>query len=256
MTTKFKTLTLNSIKIALLSVVFLAVALSFAACGGKTTLWSADFTKGNQDIFGIYGNVADNQDGTITLSSNKGQNYSASTYFGQEGKNYAWNEGGLSVNLTLKVDTETLTNGEYFVWSLALNELDGTYLTELPVFFIGTESGVKFLYKFTAVDSDYAALAQEESAVSLTSGTYTVAYNFETQKNGEIELQVVLKNSKGKQVYASQASTFTVINPTIHEGKDYTSETVVKEDMVKGLRYLWLVRNSVDVVVSDLSITE
>ncbi len=240
--------------LAVLSLLIIGTA-TLCSCG-VSYLWQSDFSEGNNNVFGIYGTVVDNEDNTITLKKDASGNYSASTYFGQKSKNYDWQQGGMNVELKVYVDTNVLTNGNYFVWSLAINELDGTYLTELPVFFIGTSGGVKFAYSFTGVDADYTTIANLENSATLTSGYYTINYKFKTEENGEIKATVTLVSEGGNEVYNSGENTFTVIDPTIHEGKNYTDTTVVKEDMVKGLRYLWLVRTSVDVKVASVAITK
>ena len=241
--------------LAALSLVLVA-ALVMVACGGPTTLYKADFTQ--QGLFGLYGSAQLNQDNTLTLKSveQDGVKVGPSTYFGESDKNYDWQEGGMQVAVSFKVNHEELQDGEYAVWSLGLNEKDGKYLTELPAFFVGTQDGVKCVFKFTGVDNDYVALAAQQDAVLLADGTYTLRYVFATKSNGEVEVTVKVEKEDGARVYASNAQTFTVIEPTLHEGKDYTSQTVVKEDMVKGLRYLWLVRASVDVVVTNLEVAK
>ena len=49
----------------------------------------------------------------------------------------------MSVKLSLDLSSSNFTNGDYMVWSLALNETDGAYITENTVFFVGTENGIK-----------------------------------------------------------------------------------------------------------------
>lgn len=254
------------LKTACAALLVAVMGLIFCACGGMTTLWSSDFSKGNDGAFNVaggdYGSLQENKDNkTITLTGVEskelaGVKVAGNTYFGEnKSKNYAWEKGGMVVEVKAKVDVDAMKEGGFYVWSLALNELDGTYLTELPTFFIGTENGVKFIYKFTGVDADKATLAADEKAYTIKeSGFYTVKYQFATQENGEIKVTVKLADESGKEVYTSDAETFKVINPSIHEGKDYTNDTIVKEDMVKGLRYLWLVRTTVDVEVANVSV--
>ncbi|MBE7082806.1 MAG: hypothetical protein E7378_03955 [Clostridiales bacterium] len=231
-----------------------ACALLVTACGGPTTLYEAKFANGNDGVFGLYGTVVDNQDGTITLQNDGNATYptSASTYFGEADKNYDWEKGGLTVSLKVKVDKTQMGAGKFAVWSLALNEKEDdnvNYLTELPAYFVGTEAGVKFVHKFTGVDTDYDALVAQEDAVLLDDGYYTVNWQFDVNADDEVTLVVSLDNNAGQEVYASQENTFNVIDSSTNTG-------VVTEEMVEGIRYLWLVRANADVVVDSLKITK
>lgn len=229
-------------------VIMLGVTLT--ACGGAKVLWSADLTKGNNNLFGIYGTVQDNKN-SITLKRAEGQNYAGSTYFGETDKNFDWNKGGLNVELTVNLKTTDFDNGDYSVWSLALNETDGKYITETPVFFVGTANGVKFVYKNVGVDTDYAALASDKDAVSVESGKYTIVFDYSVEDNDNVELKIQLKDAKNKQVYESDDIAITAID---HAG--YTGGQALKEENIKGLRYLWLARTTVDTEVTGLKITE
>ena len=40
---------------------------TLAACGGPEILWDANLAEGNNNVFGLYGEVVDNTDGSITL---------------------------------------------------------------------------------------------------------------------------------------------------------------------------------------------
>ena len=256
-----KTLTIAAFAI----VIALACVFGLAACGEKTraTVWNGDFSGENIGGFytnnaNTYGTVTKNKDGSITMTNVDadvtGEKTSTFTSFGEEDKNYDWVEGGMDVSFTMTVDPETIVDGTHVVWSLGLNEKDdGLYLTELPVFFMGTEDGVKFVYDFTGVDAR-ADLDLSDAATITTAGDYTVTYSFNVNDDDQIEVVVTLKDANGKELYKSNASTFTVINPGIHESKEYTADTVVTQDIVKGLRYLWCVRATVDVTVSAVSI--
>lgn len=239
------------IKSLCLSMLAVACVL-FAACGGAGVIWEADFTKGNQNIFGVYGTVTENKEqGYVTLSPEEGENYSSSSYFGQNTeKNFAWNKGGMTVSLTLGINHQDL-EGKHLVWSLALNETDKTYITELPTFFIGDSEGVYFLYKFTGVENDYDALKNDEKAVKLADGKYTVNYTFTVNDNDELQLKVTLTNASNAEVFKSENNDVTVID---HAG--YEAGTKVKQENVAGLRYLWLARANASVNVYGLKVTK
>ena len=240
---------------------------TLAACGGPRVLWESDFSNGNGEVFGIYGEIVENNDNTITLKPkiHDTKSTAGSTYFEEADKNYDWVEGGMAVNFKVYVDSEALTNGEYTVWSLALNEKyvveadeatgteaseDINYLTELPVFFVGTNDGVKFIYSETGVDQDdYVALVNTDEAVTLSTGYYTVGYDFNTDTDGTVKVTVTLKDNGGKEVYRSADNEFNVIDSTQYDG-------VVSEDMIAGLRYLWCVRTTQDVKVQSVQVTE
>ena len=237
---------------------------TLAACGGPRTLWQADFSNGNSEVFGIYGEIVNNNDDTITLKPDTkygAQSTAGSTYFGEADKNYDWKEGGMSVNFKVYVDEDVIQEGKHVVWTLALNEKyaadedAGTeekveYLTELPVFFVGTADGVKFVYNFTGVDQDdYTALVSGEDAVTLATGYYTVGYDFNVDEDNNVLVTVTLKDNSGKEVYKSADNTFDVIDSTQYSGE-------VKEEMIEGLRYLWCVRTTTDVKVASVQITE
>lgn len=255
--------------IACLSLVLFA-GIIFAACGAPKTLWKADLTKA--DVFGMYGDVTLNENKTVTLTPVKsGDVYTAAnTYFGEnDDHNYDWHKGGMSVSFTTDVKAEDITANNAVVWSLALNEkVELTeaeeealpeashyrYLTELAVFFVGTEDGVKFVYAETGVDqTDYTALVAGDDATLLTDGEYTVTYDFNVDKDGYVKVVVSLKDANNKKVYSSEESTFAVIDSQLYE-----NGTDVKEDMVEGLRYLWCVRVTANnpVTVSSVEITE
>lgn len=231
----------------------LAVSVTLVACNGATTLWETNFGNGNQGVFGTYGQVTDNKEqGYVRLTTNAGENYSASTYFGQnDTKNYNWEKGGFTVSLTVGVDSEELSAGKYSVWSLALNETDGKYVTEMPTFFMGGNDGVYFLYKFTGVENDYNALIKDENAVKIDNGKYTVNYIFSANAEDEIILKVTLENENNQEVFKSENNKITAID---HEG--YTSESILKQSNVKGLRYLWLARTNAPVNVYKLKISK
>lgn len=244
--------------------IVLIAGVTLAACGGSPkTLWEADLA--NDDVFGIYGEVTKNDDGTVTLGVDENHETAGSTYFGEADKNYDWVDGGMTVKLGVYVDSDVITAGERVVWSLGLNEKYVTeadesqgieasesieYLTELAVFFVGTDDGVKFVFKETGVDQDdYLALVSGDDAATLTTGYYTVNYDFNVDSEGYVTLVVSLQDEDGKDVYESTESRFNVIDSTQYEGE-------VKEEMVVGLRYLWCVRASTPVTVSSLAITE
>lgn len=222
---------------------------TLAGCGANV-LWSADLSNGNNGLFGIYGIVEDGEN-FVTLKRNENQNYAGSTYFGETDKNYDWNNGGMSVELSLDLSASNFANGDYMVWSLALNQKDGTYITENAVFFVGTENGVKFIYKNVGVDADYEALANEENAVSVTSGVYTVVFDYDIVEKDEVILNIILKDASFKEVYKSTNNQVVAIN---HQA--YVSGLALVQNDIGGLRYLWLARTTVDAKVTGLKITE
>lgn len=229
----------------------LTLSVMFVACNGPMTLWQADFTKGNENVFGVYGTPVENKEkGYVTLNPIEGQNYSSSTYFGKnDTKNFPWENGGLTVSLTVEVKKSELTDGKYAVWSLALNETDGKYITEEPVFFIGDNDGVCFLYKFTGVENDYNALKNDENAVKINDGKYTVHYIFTVNDKDELQLKVTLNNDMNMEVFKSENNQVTAID---HEG--YISGAILKQSNISGLRYLWLARTNTPVNVYGLKV--
>lgn len=231
----------------------ITLSVLLVACNGPQTLWRADFTKGNQDIFGVYGTPTENKEkGFVTLSPVSGENYSSSTYFGKNTeKNFPWEQGGLTVSLTVDVKNSVLNSGKYSVWSLALNETDGKYITEEPAFFIGDTDGVYFIYKFTGVDTDYNTLKNDQKAVKLQDGKYTVNYIFTVDNEQNVLLTVTLNNGMNMEVFRSEKNSVTAID---HAG--YTSGAVLKQNNIGGLRYLWLARTNVSVDVYDLKISK
>jgi len=228
--------------------------VSFALISGmiitgcfNNVIWEANL---NNDLFGVYGTV-EQVDDSLVLKRAQDQNYACSTYFGEEDKNFDWENGGLTVDLKVNIDTTKYGENDYSVWSLALNETDGKYITENSVFFIGTENGVKFIYKNVGVETDYNALKNEESAASLNSGDYTIRYDYNINNENEITLTINLLDSSNREIYRSIENEVVVID---HEG--YTPNTPLNQDNVGGLRYLWLARTSVDGVVKGLKISK
>ncbi len=228
--------------------------VSFMGCNDKPkneppkTLWTADLSA--DGIFGVYGTVEKN-DGSVTIKRQEGQNYAGSTYFGETDRNYDWVDGGLTVDLKINIDETDYGADDYSVWTLALNETDGKYITENSSFFVGHEDGVKFIYKAVGVDTDYDALAADSSAVDLESGSYTMRYDYDVNAQGEIVLTVSLLNANGNEIYKSANNAVVVIDHAEH-----VAGTAVNEEDVAGLRYLWLARTTVDGVVEGLKITE
>lgn len=229
--------------------------VTFMGCDDKTkenvppkTLWTADLSA--DGIFGLYGTVEKN-DGSVTLKMPEGKNYAGSTYFGETDKNYDWVDGGMTVELKLNIDETEYGADDYSVWSLAINETDGKYITENASFFVGHQDGVKFIYKAVGVDTDYDALAADSTAVDLESGSYTMRYDYDVNAQGDIVLTVSLLDADNKEIYKSANNAVVAID---HEG--YVPGTAVKEEDVAGLRYLWLARTTVDGVVEGLKITE
>lgn len=242
-------------KILTASALVAVAGVTFVGCKDKSkddvspkTLWTADLSA--DGIFGIYGTVEKN-DGSVTLKTPEGENYAGSTYFGETDKNYDWVDGGLTVELKINIDKTDYDADDYSVWSLALNENDGAYITENSSFFVGYEDGVKFIYKSEGVDTNYAALAADSSAVDLVSGSYTMRYDYDINAQDEVVLTVSLLNANGNEIYKSANNAVVAID---HTG--YVPGTAVKEEDVGGLRYLWLARTTVDGVVEGLKITE
>lgn len=234
----------------LLMVALLSITL--VACG-EQVLWQADFTKGNQNVFGVYGTPEENKEkGYVRLSPVVNENYSSSTYFGKNTeKNFPWEKGGMTVSLTVQVNSEELSAGKYSVWSLALNEKDGKYITELPVFFMGDETGVHFIYKFTGVENDYDALKKDEKTVKIADGKYTVNYTFTVNDKDEVIVKVTLNNEANTEVFKSENNNITVID---HEG--YEANAIIKQSNIAGLRYLWLARTNAPVNVFGLKVVK
>lgn len=226
-------------------------AFGFVGCGNNpTTIWSNNFTDGNAGAF-VSANITDNEDGTITLNDTTAPTGSATqnyTYFGSTDKNLDW-EDDMTISLKMKVDNSAMEEGDYIVWSLALNGENGNYMTEVPAFFVKGAESVKFVYEFTGVDN-YPTVTNSNKAVELTNGTYELNYIFSENKNDEVLVKVTLEDSKGNKVFSSENEKLTVI-----DNAEYTAGDVVTNDMVKGLRYLWLTRNSVSVTLDSLTVT-
>lgn len=226
-------------------------AFGFVGCNNTpTTIWSNDFNEGNAGAF-VSANITDNVDGTITLNDTTAPNGSTTqnyTYFGNEDKNLDW-EDNMTISLKMKIENDSMTEGDYIVWSLALNGEDGNNMTEFPAFFVKGAEKVKFVYEFTGVDS-YPTVTNSAKAVELSDDTYELNYIFSENKNDEILIKVTLKDSNGNQVFTSENEKITVIN-----NPQYTAGDIITEDMVGGLRYLWLTRNSVAVTLDSLTVT-
>lgn len=257
---KMKSASLTAFKLIGMLVLVAAVVFGFAACAQPTSLWKADLSQ--DGVFNTnsgsaeqpYGSVTKNADGTVTLKGSAanvtGELWSANTYFGETDKNFDYTNG-MSISYTVNIDPATMKEGKHSVWSLALNGTNGAYLTELPTYFLGTENGVKFVYQFAGVDARGDVITNTKAYTITQKGSYTVSYKLTTAQNDEMNVQVTLKDANGKTVYASDAETFKVID---NEGA--TAGTIVKTDMIKGLRYLWLCRTNVDVTVSSVEITK
>ena len=255
-----KNVSLTAFKVLGILALSLAIIFGLAACGGPVSLWKADLSQ--DGVFNTdsgtaaqpYGSVTKNEDGTVTLKSSTanvdGELWSANTYFGEADKNFDYTNG-MDISYTVNVDPAKMTEGTHAVWSLALNGTNGAYLTELPTYFLGTENGVKFAYQFAGVDDRETVMANESAYTITEAGNYTVTYTLTTAENGVLNVAVTLKDAANKTLYTANASTFTVI-----ENEEYTAGTVVEEDMIDGVRYLWLTRANVDVVVAGVEITE
>lgn len=217
-------------------------------CGAKP-VYQADLTQ--DGVFGIYGTVTPNEaTKSVTLAPQGETTKTAgSTYFGETDKNYDWLSGGMTVKLQMNITVDDYSATDYSVWSLALNETDGAYITEQTTFFVGTEDGVKFAYAAVGVDGYEQIRAGEEGYTITTDGKYTIVYDYNVNQEGNITLTVQLLNAQGQAVYTSADNAVTVID---HAG--YTGGDALAQEDVKGLRYLWLSRTSVNVEVTDLTI--
>lgn len=255
-----KNVSLAALKILGVLALSLAIIFGLAACGGPVSLWKADlsqdgvFNTDSGEVDKPLGTITKNDDNTVTLKSSTadvdGELWAANTYFGEEDKNFDYTSG-MDISYTVKIDPATMTEGTHAVWSLGINGSNGAYLTELPTYFLGTADGVKFAYQFTGVDDRDTVMANESAYTITEAGNYTVTYTLTTAENGELNVAVTLKDAANKTLYTADASTFTVI-----ENDEYTAGTVVEEDMIDGIRYLWLTRANVDVVVAGVEITE
>ena len=221
-------------------------------CGAKP-VYQADLTQ--EGVFGIYGTpTLSTEDKSVTLSPVESGSYftSSSTYFGEEDKNYDWTEGGMTVKVQMDITVDDYTATDYSVWTLGLNEKnDGAYITENTTFLVGSEAGLKFAYAAIGVDGyDQVRAYDEENAYTIAEdGKYTIVYDYDVNQEGNITLTVKLLNAQGQAVYTSADNAVAVID---HAG--YTPGDAVAQEDVKGLRYLWLTRTSVNVEVTDLSI--
>jgi hypothetical protein len=218
-------------------------------CGAKPA-YQADLTQ--EGVFGIYGTPAvsaENKSVTLSPVASGSYSTSSSTYFGETDKNYDWTQGGMTVKLQMNITVDDYTATDYSVWSLALNETDGAYITENTTFLVGTADGVKFAYAAIGVDGYEQVRAGQEGYTIEADGKYTIVYDYDVNQEGNITLTVKLLNAQGQAVYTSADNAVTAID---HAG--YTPGDAVAQEDVKGLRYLWLTRTSVDVEVTDLSI--
>ena len=170
------------------------------------------------DFFTMYASASTQGEKGIVLNKEAESGSGASTYFGEEDKNYDWD--GTAMTLSMDLDLTALDEeGEFTIFVLGFNkEAEGAYthVDEIRFGIAKTADGYK-VNELTGVgyndDTDYAAIVAGDKSFTSTEITASFEIAFDAETN---------------------ALTYTM---TVG-GQELTNEKITAEDVV-GLRYLW-----------------
>lgn len=170
------------------------------------------------DFFTMYASASTQGEKGIVLNKEAKSGSGASTYFGEEDKNYDWD--GTAMTLSMDLDLTALDEeGEFTIFVLGFNkEAEGAYthVDEIRFGIAKTADGYK-VNELTGVgyndDTDYAAIVAGDKSFTSTEITASFEIAFDAETN---------------------ALTYTM---TVG-GQELTNEKITAEDVV-GLRYLW-----------------
>ena len=220
-------------KIATISMCFMLILCSFlfAACGeSEKILFISDFTNGNNNLFGVYGSVTDNDNKTVTLNKSTTATYGPKTYFEEEDKNFEWVDGGYTASLTFKVDKNSMETNQGFTWTVSINDETLKFVDEKSLFFRKYDKGIKVGYDYNASNDETNAVAtSNESSVLLSDGWYTANFKFYESEENTIKLDICLLNE-------SKINVFIVKDIKLYDEND----DAIAFDKFGGIRYGWL----------------
>lgn len=170
------------------------------------------------DFFTTYASASTQGEKGIVLNKEAESGSGASTYFGEEDKNYDWD--GTAMTLSMDLDLTALDEeGEFTIFVLGFNkEAEGAYshVDEIRFGIAKTADGYK-VNELTGVgyndDTDYAAIVAGDKSFTSTEITASFEIAFDAETN---------------------ALTYTM---TVG-GQELANEKTTAEDVV-GLRYLW-----------------
>lgn len=233
-------------------------AVLFAACGGPTTIYQADFSKADNNDFNAFDGSAvtvdtTNKTATITASA---KDRGANTYFGNaETKNTEVDFSKAVVTVKVNIDSKTITEGQGFIWSVATNQKlaegadEYAQANETMIYFLNTADGIKVAHSDLGSNAEtiFAATSQSEAKV-IEDGWYEIKYTYRVAEDDVVKVDISVVNEDGEAVYEKKDAA------AVKPNQISDSFTV---DELAGLRYGWFCYMSVDTLeVSSLSVVQ
>lgn len=247
-------------------------AVLFAACGGPTTIYQADFSKADSNDFNAFDGSAvtvdtTNKTATITASA---KDRGANTYFGNaETKNTEVDFSKAVVSVKVGIDSASMEDGQGFNWTIAVNEkvedaesteeadktVSYAFKSERSVYIRKVGNEVKVGYTWNGSSDEINQIATSNSnAKTLADGKYDINFAFQTNEDNIVTIKITVVNENGETVF--EEDNVSLGNSTVDNAN--TGEfTSVKADELGGVRYGWFSWMSVDsITVYDLKITQ
>lgn len=249
-------------------------AVLFAACGGPTTIYQADFSKADNNDFNSYEGSSvvvdtENKVAKIGVGTNK-NNQGANTYFGNKTtKNTEVDFSKAVVTLNVKIDSKSMQDGQGFNWTVAVNEkvenseaeeqkdesLNYAFKSERSVYIRKVGENVKVGYVWNGSSDEINQTATSNATAKiLTDGNYDINFAFQTDENNVVTIKITVVNESGKTVF--EEDNISLGNSVTN---DATQDlfTDVKADELSGIRYGWFSWMSVEEIqVNSLTITQ
>lgn len=191
------------------------------------TIFEANFTGGNNGLFGYYGTVEDGPFGTILLTPDS-SDIGPMTYFRKINRNTPLGKGTTKVRVGIVIDNGQMNTGEYFNINLGLNDIrtNGAYNLKLEkcLYFRKYDEGVKVGYTDgDSLNKTNQTATSNAGSVVLPDGDYTVEFEI-SKENNELILTICVLN-------LDNSLLFRVTDIKLG---------VTKVEELGGIRHLWL----------------
>ena len=210
----------------------LCFAFLFSACSQKdnrSVIYENNFEKGNNNTFGTFGTIVENEDKSLTLKKSEDNNVGPISYFGKnENKNSSWVDRGLAAEITFELDPYKFETDESFNLTFTLNNKDFNSLAEVTVCFRKYNNGLRIGTAKTSGEETNITATQESNNKSKRierSCNYTLEVSFYTSIKNEISYRVILKEEDGTKIYTE-----------VFEKLENADRESVQPDQVGGFR--------------------
>ncbi|MCL2796496.1 MAG: hypothetical protein FWD58_00350 [Firmicutes bacterium] len=160
--------------------------------------WRHRFTDGNDGFFLGGTHIADNADGTITVSG------TAHTWF--NGRKAVWPRGGFYTGVKVFLDPDDFSEGEFFTWSSSIDNTAGAYLSEsfTHVRKLNGEIRVCANNNGSSPGLNLACAESEHSAAIPSPGFYTLVTRY-FARDGYLYSRAIVANHRNRIIYRSPA---------------------------------------------------